>query len=188
MGGLIISKTGLKGPGGMSGKFWRSVNKVVDPLNIMDPMGILPTSMIAGKKPFTLDKNYGKLQWNLGGGSSSYTPMTKGLSSNPEYFAQQQQMLGNMRQQQQAKLANLRTQGEIYPTATTAPAQVSQSPQATTTAPATTALAQSQVGDTTALSSMPAEYIYKPATATTKSVAANTFQMPDMSNIKFGGV
>ena len=129
--------------------------------------------------------------WFGGGGGSSYAPMTKGLSSNPQYFAQQQQMLANMRQQQQAKLANLRTKGEVYPSAayaSTQTAQPDQKPQTTTTAPSTTALAQTKVGDTTAPADMPTEFIYKPATATTKSVAANTFQIPDMSNIKFGGV
>ena len=93
MGGVIISKTGLKGPGGASQKFWRSVNKVVDPLNIMDPMGILPTSMIAGKKPFSLDKNYGKLQWNLGGGSSGGSAATSSSQYDPAmmmYFSQMQ--------------------------------------------------------------------------------------------------
>lgn len=171
------------------GQVYKPIRKVVDPLNIMDPLKILPGSS-AGftNKPFQFDKNFALGLFNAPKNQGTYAPMTKGVSSNPEYFAQQQQMLANMRQQQQAKLANLRTQGEIYPAATTAPAQVSQSPQATTTAPATTALAQSKVGDTTAPSDMPTEFIYKPATATTKSVAANTFQMPDMSNIKFGGV
>jgi hypothetical protein len=51
-----------------AGRWHRAVSKVVDPLNIMDPVGVLPSSWIAGKKPFTLDKNFGKLQWNLGGG------------------------------------------------------------------------------------------------------------------------
>lgn len=53
-----------------AGRWHRAVSKVVDPLNIMDPVGVLPSSWIAGKKPFTLDKNYGKLQWNLGGGGA----------------------------------------------------------------------------------------------------------------------
>jgi len=98
--------------------------------------------------------------------------------------SQQQQMLNNMRQQQQAKLANIRAQGQAYPTAApTQSVEIAQAP--TTTTPV--ALAQSKVSDTTAPADMPTEFIYKPATATTKSVAANTFQMPDMSNIKFGG-
>lgn len=51
-----------------AGRVHRAVSKVVDPLNIMDPGGVLPSSWAAGKKPFQLDKNFGKLQWNLGGG------------------------------------------------------------------------------------------------------------------------
>lgn len=51
-----------------AGRVHRSVSKVVDPLNIMDPGGVLPSSWAAGKKPFQFDKNFGKLQWNLGGG------------------------------------------------------------------------------------------------------------------------
>lgn len=117
--------------------------------------------------------------------TTDFYPMTKGLSRNPEYFAQQQQMLNNMRQQQQAKLANLRNQGDIYPAAVTQPAQPTQS---ATTTPATTTLAQSKVDDTTSTADMPTEFIYKPATAKTNAIAANTFQMPDMSSVKFGGV
>jgi hypothetical protein len=165
-------------------KFHKAVTKVIDPFNLVDPLNVLPTSWMAGKKPFTFDKDYGKLQWNLGSPAGSYAPMTKGLSSNPQYFAQQQQMLNNMRQQQQAKLANLQSQGQAYPTA--APTQSVETAQApTTTTPV--ALAQSKVSDTTAPADMPTEFIYKPATAQTQTVAANTFQMPDMSSIKFGG-
>ena len=165
-------------------KFHKAVTKVIDPFNLVDPLNVLPTSWMAGKKPFTFDKDYGKLQWNLGSPAGSYAPMTKGLSSNPQYFAQQQEMLNNMRQQQQAKLANIRAQGQAYPT--TAPTQSVETAQApTTTTPV--ALAQSKVSDTTAPADMSTEFIYKPATAQTKTVAANTFQMPDMSSIKFGG-
>jgi len=167
-------------------KFHKAVTKVIDPFNLVDPLNVLPTSWMAGKKPFTFDKDYGKLQWNLGSPAGSYAPMTKGLSSNPQYFAQQQQMLNNMRQQQQAKLANLQSQGQAYPTtAATQSVETAQAPTTTTTTPV--ALAQSKVSDTTAPADMPTEFIYKPATAQTKTVAANTFQMPDMSSIKFGG-
>ncbi len=67
---------GAKKAFGAGGRFWRSVNKVVDPLNIMDPMGVLPTSMIAGKKPFQWDRNFGRLQWNLGGQDGSPSNMS----------------------------------------------------------------------------------------------------------------
>lgn len=167
------------------GQVYKPIRKIVDPLNIMDPLRILPGSS-AGftNKPFSFDKNFALGLFNAPKNQGTYAPMTKGLSSNPQYFAQQQQMLNNMRQQQQAKLANLRAQGQAYPT--TAPTQSVETPQApTTTTPV--ALAQSKVSDTTAPADMPTEFIYKPATAQTKTVAANTFQMPDMSSIKFGG-
>jgi len=190
MGGSVFGKTFGKvttkivDPFGIGNtKFGRTVKKVVDPLNIMDPLNVLPGK---GEKWGTFDKNYGAplMNW-LNPKQSSYAPMTKGLSRDPQYFAQQQQMLNNMRQQQQAKLANIRAQGQAYPTA--APTQSVETAQApTTTTPV--ALAQSKVSDTTAPADMPAEFIYKPATASIKSVAANTFQMPDMSSIKFGGV
>ena len=141
---------------------------------MFDPLGLLGGENIFGGRTYGRTNSQG-----------TYAPMTKGLSSNPQYFAQQQQMLNNMRQQQQAKLANLQTQGQTYPNAV-APIQSVETAQApTTTTPV--ALAQSKVDDTTAPADMPTEYIYKPATARTSTVAANTFQMPDMSSIKFGG-
>lgn len=186
MGGSAFGKTFGKlttkvvDPFGIS----KPLRKIIDPLNIMDPLNVLPTS---GEKWLTVDKNFAGGLFNAPKNQGTYTPMTKGISRDPQYFAQQQEMLNNMRQQQQAKLANLRTQGGIYSTTTSAPAQTAQASQSATTSPTTTALAQSQVGDTTAPSDMPTEYIYKPATSAAKSVAANTFQMPDMSSIKFGG-
>ncbi len=163
-------------------QFGKTVRKVVDPLNIMDPLNVLPGK---GEKWGTFDKNFALGLFNAPKNQGTYAPMTKGLSSNPQYFAQQQQMLNNMSQQQRSNLANLQTQGQTYPTAV-APIQSVETAQApTTTTPV--ALAQSKVDDTTAPADMPTEYIYKPATARTSTVAANTFQMPDMSSIKFGG-
>lgn len=131
--------------------------------------------------------NRGVLKAFGGSGGSGYYPMTKGLNTNPQYFLQQQQMLANMRQQQNQKLANLMSQGSTYPTLNTLAGE-SQTSQTATATPATSQLAQSKVSDTNAPADMPTEFIYKPATATTKNIAANTFQIPDMSNIKFGGV
>lgn len=185
MGGSAFGKTFGKlttkvvDPFGIS----KPLRKIIDPLNIMDPLNVLPTS---GEKWLTADKNFGAplMNW-LNPKQSSYAPMTKGLSSNPQYFAQQQQMLNNMRQQQQTKLANLRSQGDIYPSAPSETSQVTP----TTTAETTTAapLAQTKVGDTTTPTDVPIDFIYKPATAKNQAMTANTFQMPDMSNIKFGG-
>ncbi len=41
------------------GKSMRAASKVIDPLNIMDPMGVLPTSAAMGKKPYQFDTTYG---------------------------------------------------------------------------------------------------------------------------------
>lgn len=81
-----------------AGRWHRAVSKVVDPLNIMDPLGVLPSSWIAGKQPFSLDKNYGKLQWNLGGGSSSGS----GTSSS-QYDPAMMMYFSNMQSQQAAQ-------------------------------------------------------------------------------------
>lgn len=151
-------------------KFGKTVMKVVDPLNIMDPAGILPSSWAAGKTPFAFDKTYGGVaqKWlGINQPSSNYYPMKKGLSSNPEYFKQQQQnimtkqnqMLQNMQSQNRAKLNTMR---ESSPT-----------------------LAQSKISDTTSPADLPPQY--KPMSMP-QTAQLNAFQMPNMSNIKFGGV
>jgi len=173
-------------------KFHKAVTKVIDPFNLVDPLNVLPTSWMAGKKPFTFDKDYGKLQWNLGSPAGSYSPMTKGLSNDPKYFAQQQQMVADMQLKnqanqlkQQAQLSNLRSQLPLYPAnvATTQSVETEKTPASTSA----TVLAQSGSGDTTSSADMPTELLYKPTASQTPIVAANTFQMPDMSSIKFGG-
>jgi hypothetical protein len=75
-----------------AGRVHRSVSKVVDPLNIMDPGGVLPSSWAAGKKPFQFDKNYGKLQWNLGGsgGGGGGTSKSQYDPAMMMYFSQMQ--------------------------------------------------------------------------------------------------
>lgn len=131
--------------------------------------------------------NRGVLKAFGGSGGSGYYPMTKGLNTNPQYFLQQQQMLANMRQQQNQKLANMMSQKDIYPTSISSVEQF-QTSQTIPETPPVSQLAQSKVSDTNAPADMPTELIYKPASSTIKNIAANTFQMPDMSNIKFGGV
>jgi len=168
-------------------QFGKTVRKVIDPLNIMDPLNVLPGQ---GEKWGTLDKNYGGplrgvVGGLLGGGGSSYTPMTKGLPSNTQYFQQQQQMLQNMQAQQRSKLANLNSQEPSYSTSSQTASQVPST--STAAAPTTSTLAQSKISDTTAPSDLPMELSSKPKIATPKIAMANTFQMPNMSEIKFGG-
>lgn len=95
---------GAKKAFGAGGRFWRAVNKVVDPLNIMDPMGVLPTSMIAGKKPFQFDKSFGKLQWNLGGGAIG-GEAASGSQYNPAMMMYMSQMQNQQAQAAEAQRA-----------------------------------------------------------------------------------
>lgn len=171
------------------GKVYQPIRKVVDPLNIMDPFNILPgASLGGGRKPFSFDKNYGAPLMNfINPKQSSYMPMTKGLSSNQQYFQQQQQILQNMQAQQRQKLADLRTQAPSYPSLPSnalTDTSVAQTAQQSITP---TTLAQTKIGDTNVPSDLPMDFVYKPVTASPKIAQANTFQMPNMSDLKFGG-
>jgi hypothetical protein len=166
------------------GKFWKSVNKVVDPLNIMDPMGVLPTSMIAGKKPFQFDKNFGKLQWNLGGGggSTSYSRPKSNIDTSGMFNAQNE-ILASMKAQSEAAAA--KQQSSLN--------QLLSKDLSSSTVPATetsvisspTTVANSEINSTT--SGLPVEFVYKPSTSASQTISSNSFTLPDMSNIKFGG-
>jgi hypothetical protein len=120
--------------------------------------------------------------------NTEFYPMTKGLSSNPQYFQQQQQMLQNMQAQQQSKLANLRSEAPSYPAATPQ-TTTTQSPvsSSSATTPTTATLAQTKSSDTASASDLPMEFGYKPPTKDLKVATANTFSLPNMSDIKFGG-
>jgi len=116
---------------------------------------------------------------------NSYAPMTKGLPSNSQYFEQQQQLLQKMQAQQQAKIANLRTQAPSYPA--TVPKTTTTASTTAATAPTTATLAQTKIGDTNVPADLPMDFTYKPTTTTPKVATANTFSLPNMSDIKFGG-
>lgn len=180
------------------GKVYKPIRKVVDPLNIMDPMRILPgsTAGFTKKGAFSLDPNYGgplRKLFGGGGGTSNYS-MPRSSMDMSSMFAGQNQMLANMQAQnsanaarQQASLNQLRSSSPLFPTmpAPETPAQISQTTPAIS---APTTIAQSKINGTTSVASdLPVEFVYKPATATSQNVAANTFTLPDMSNIKFGG-
>jgi hypothetical protein len=186
MGGSI-----KKGFGG-GGKFWRSVNKVVDPLNIMDPMGVLPTSMITGKKPFQFDRSFGKLQWKFGGGGSTPYSMPRSKMDTSGMFSAQNQMLASMKAQSASDLArrqasneSLRAGAPLLPPSSVPSASSQVSTTSATTASPT--IAQSKISDTTSGADLPVEFMYKPASTQQNYVASNQFNLPDMSNIKFGG-
>lgn len=181
------------------GKVYQPVRKVIDPLNIMDPFNILPgASLGGGRKPFSFDKNYGGPLAKMlggGGGSSSYS-MPRSQMDTSGMFAAQNQMLASMKSQSASDLARrqasneaLRSSSPLFPTIPTQAATQSTTSVATTTpATSTPSIAQSKISDTTASADLPVEFVYKPASTQQKYVASNQFDLPDMSNIKFGGV
>lgn len=181
------------------GKVYKPIRTVIDPLNIMDPFRILPgsTGGFSKKGAFSLDPNFGgplAKMFKGGGGTTAYS-MPRSQIDMSGMFAGQNQMLANMQAQASADAARrkasneqLRSSSPLFPTIPTpeTSTQISQSAPAIS---APTTIAQSKIdGTTTVASDLPVEFIYKPATSTTKNVAANTFNLPDMSNIKFGGV
>jgi hypothetical protein len=94
-----------------------------------------------------------------GGGGGSYYNSKRSQLYNPNaMMAQQNQMLQNMQAQQRAKLTNMRSQP---------------------------ALAQSKIDGTNVPADLPSDY--KPMQMP-KIAQTNTFQMPNMSNLTFGGV
>jgi hypothetical protein len=180
------------------GKIYQPVRKVIDPLNIMDPFNILPGATLGGgRKPFSFDKNFGgplAKMFSGGGGSSSYS-MPRSSMDTSGMFSAQNQMLASMKAQSASDLARrqasneaLRSSSPLFPTIPTQTATQTTTSVATST-PATTTpfIAQSKISDTTAGADLPVEFVYKPATSQQQYVASNQFNLPDMSNIKFGG-
>lgn len=179
------------------GKYSAKLRKVIDPLNIMDPLNVLPTS---GGKWLTVDKNYGAPLMNfISPKQNSFTPMTKGLPSNAQYFQQQQQMLQNFKANADSDIARRQTSNtqlaSSNPAIAPTPTQVNQNSnqiesQAINQTPnvSMSNLAQTKINDTTMPSDFPIDLKYKPTAANSKIPTANTFSLPDMSSIKFGGV
>lgn len=178
------------------GKIYKPIRMVVDPLNIMDPMRILPGSS-AGftNKPFTLDPKFGGAARKLfGGGGSTYTPPPKSKINTSGMFDAQNQMLANMRLQSNAEAmrmnaANekLRASNPTIPVGSI-PAQAQAQAQFAAQGGSTMPLAQDNISDTNAIQDLSSDVMYKPAiNPNQKYVAANTFNLPDMSNIRFGG-
>lgn len=92
-----------------------------------------------------------------------------------------------MQAQQKAKLANLRSEAPAYPAATQATTTKSPVSSSSATTPTTATLAQTKSSDTSSASDLPMEFGYKPPTTIPKVATANTFSLPNMSDIKFGG-
>jgi len=106
-----------------------------------------------------------------GGGSGYYSPPKSKPMDMSSMFAQQNQMLANMKSQSAANIA--RQQKSNAQLATSAPRFQSAPP-----------LAENKIGDITAPADLPVD-MYQPSS---QQIAMNNFQMPDLSNIRFGGV
>jgi len=130
-----------------------------------------------------IHKSYGNI---MNPQSGSYS-MPRSQFDTSGFMAQQQQMLQNMQAQQRAKLAELRTQSPTYPTTTASTIVPDTTTTSAATAPTIATLAQTKIGDTNIASDLPIDFTYKPPTKTPKVATANTFSLPDMSDIKFGG-
>jgi len=117
-----------------------------------------------------IHKSYNNMMNPQGG--SSYA-MPKSSFDTSGMFAQQNQMLQDMQTKQRASNANLRSQSPSYSSGET------QQP--------TTTLAQSKISDSNMPIDFPSELLGK-SSASPKIAQSNTFQIPDLSNIKFGGV
>lgn len=174
--------------------FYKPFRKLVDPLNIMDPFSILPGSWAEGRKPFSLDPNYGGPIKNLLS-PKQYSPLPASKIDMSGGFAQNAEMLSALKAQNEADIARrqasnarLASSGPMYASATSAPVSQATTTNPTVATPSTTPIAQSKVdGITTPLSDLPVDLVYKPAQTSQSNVAANTFNLPDMSSIKFGG-
>lgn len=115
-----------------------------------------------------IHKSYGNI---MGGGGGNYTPPKSKPMDMSSMFAQQNQMLANMKAQSDANAA--RQQMSNAQLAASAPRFHSAPP-----------LAENKISDTNAPSDMPVD-MYQPSS---QQIAMNNFQMPDLSNIRFGGV
>lgn len=78
----------------------RAVSKVIDPLNIMDPMGVLPTSAMMGKKPYQFDTTYGGAaqKWLGVNQKAPYIPPRTKMPERPQF--NNDGMMNNMLEQQ----------------------------------------------------------------------------------------
>ena len=177
---------------------FRSVMKVIDPGNIMDPLGVLPSSWAMGKKPFTFDKTYGAPIGKLfgGGGGGSYTPPQHSNAQFQQYLQQlqQQQALASQQQQSATQLAQQNALNAQQAAAASqaeqigagVPEQLAQiaasqptqtyTPSVSATPASTQQLSQSQ------LAAMPTTMQGIQVTPT-----ANVFTTPNVSDLKFGG-
>lgn len=193
------------------GKSMKAASKVIDPLNIMDPMTVLPTSAAMGKKPYVFDTTYGGAaqKWlGINQGSSNYSPpnFKSKKIDNSAFMAQQQQMLQNLKQNSDLDIARKQASNvklaSSNPSITPSPNEIIQmtsgplivpfqpeiNQSSNQSTPSAYNLAQTKITDNISPSDLPMDFSYKPSNKDLKVATANTFKMPDLSNIKFGGV
>lgn len=161
-------------------QFGKTVRKVIDPLNIMDPFNILPGQ---GEKWGTFDKNYGgPLQDLLGLRSKQYYSPTPYNPSTLDAAYQKQnaltsQMMGDLLMDKQT-LANANQ---------TLFSQDLASKNAAQQQNITAGLQAANLGmQTTAPTTTPATLALQPATQN-KTTTLNQFTMPSISGLTFGG-
>jgi hypothetical protein len=148
------------------GKSMRAINKVVDPLNIMDPVGVLPSSWAAGKKPHTFDTTYGGAaqKWLGINQKSPYIPPKTKIPESPKF--NNEVMMSNLLEQQK------KTDAQSLSTIKNSFA-------------AQNAMQQSNVdANMTRSTSQPLGFR---APVKTTFTPANTFSAPDTNGLTFGG-
>lgn len=148
------------------GKSMRAASKVIDPLNIMDPMGVLPTSAAMGKKPYQFDTTYGGAaqKWLGINQKSPYIPPKTKIPESPK-FNNKVMMSNLLEQQKKTDAQSLSTIKDSFA--------------------AQNAMQQSNVdANMTRSTSQPLGFR---APVKTTFTPANTFSAPDTNGLTFGG-
>ena len=145
----------------------RAINKVVDPLNIMDPVGVLPSSWAAGKKPHTFDTTYGGAaqKWLGINQKSPYIPPRTKITPLTNSGNNNVMMSNLLEQQKKTDAQSLSTIKDSFA--------------------AQNAMQQSNVdANMTRSASQPLGFR---APVKTTFTPANTFSAPDTNGLTFGG-
>ncbi len=166
------------------GRVYQPIRRVIDPLNIMDPMNILPGATLGGgRKPFTLDPNYG-------GALAKMFQGPKQSAYRPYDFSGMQQMM----QQQSQNPAMMSVLQQNQKTTADSQARLAADLQAKNAAQQQNIRSQLAAADSGMqnFSSKPAisvEYSFLPKSSQyEKTQLANKFTPPKISDITFGGI
>jgi len=149
------------------GKSMKAVSKVVDPLNIVDPMSVLPTSAAMGKKPYQFDTTYGGAaqKWLGINQKSPYIPPRTKITPLTNSGNNNVMMSNLLEQQKKTDAQSLSTIKDSFA--------------------AQNAMQQSNVdANMTRSTSQPLGFR---APVKTTFTPANTFSAPDTKGLTFGG-